>query len=234
MAKRVAQMIEDQVHFWRMSHPVEHKLQHKGQNLPVITISREFGARGAAIARILEKKLGFKVWDKEILEVISEKLGSDVNYMKSLDEHTQNAVEDTIFGFLNRKSTNLNYSIYLVRALQAIEKYGNAIIVGRGGNFVCRHKKTFNVRIVSPLHLRVEWIAQVQDISIEEARVVVKTKDEERAKFTHHNFNKSINCPIGYDMILNSGTMSLDSISELIIDGYQRKIGFEVSVMHAH
>ncbi len=234
MAKRVAQMIEDQVHFWRMSHPVEHKLQHKGQNLPVITISREFGARGAAIASILEKKLGFKVWDKEILEVISEKLGSDVNYIKSLDEHTQNAVEDTIFGFLNRKSTNLNYSIYLVRALQAIEKYGNAIIVGRGGNYVCRNNKTFNVRVVAPMALRIERIAEIQDISKEEARIVVKTKDEERAKFTQHNFNKNIDSPIGYDMILNSGTLSLVSIAELIIEGYQQKIGFEVNVMQAH
>lgn len=68
MAKRVAQMIEDQVHFWRMSHPVEHKLQHKGQNLPVITISREFGARGAAIARILEKNWDSKFGTKRFLK----------------------------------------------------------------------------------------------------------------------------------------------------------------------
>lgn len=234
MAKRVAQMIEDQVHFWRMSHPIEHKLQHKGQNLPVITISREFGARGAAIARMLEKKLGFKVWDKEILEVISEKLGSDIDYIKSLDENMQNAVEDTIFGFLNSKSTNLNYSIYLVRALQAIEKYGNAIIVGRGGNYVCRNKKTFNVRIVAPLTVRIDRIAEIQDVSREEARVIVMTKDEERAKFTMHNFNKSIDSPIGYDMTINSGTISLDSVAELIIQGYQKKIGFDVTVMQAH
>jgi cytidylate kinase len=234
MAKRVAQMIEDQVHFWRMSHPVEHKLQHKGQNLPVITNSREFGARGAAIAQILEKMLGFKVWDKEILEVISEKLGSDVDYIKSLDENMQNAVEDTIFGFLNRKSTNLNYSIYLVRALQAIEKYGNAIIVGRGGNYVCRHSKTFNVRIVAPLSLRIDRIAEIQDVSKEEARAIVKTKDEERARFTQHNFNKSIDSPVGYDMVLNSGTLSLESIAELIISGYQQKIGFDVTVMQVH
>ena len=234
MAKRVAQMIEDQVHFWRMNHPVEHKLQHKGQNLPVITISREFGARGAAIARILEKRLGFKVWDKEILKIISEKLGSDVDYIKSLDEATQSAIEDTIFGFLNRKSTNLNYSLYLVRAIQAIEKYGNAIIVGRGANYVCSSKKTFNVRVVAPLSMRVDRISTIENISKEEARALVKTKDEERARFTHHNFNQEINSPIGYDVVLNSGTLSLDSIAELIIAGYQQKIGFEVNVMQAH
>ena len=234
MAKRVAQMIEDQVHFWRMSHPVEHKLQHKGQNLPVITISREFGAKGAAIARILEKRLGFKVWDKEILEVISEKLGSNIDYIKSLDEHTQNVVEDTIFGFLNRKSTNLNYSIYLVRALQAIEKYGNAIIVGRGGNYVCRHKKTFNIRIVAPLSVRIDRIAELHHVSNEEARAIIRTKDEERSRFTQHNFNKNIDSAIDYDLVLNSGTMSLESIAELIIQGYQQKIGFEITVMQSH
>lgn len=234
MAKRVAHMIEDQVHFWRMNHPVEHKLQHKGQNLPVITISREFGAQGAAIAKILEKRIGFKVWDKEILKVISEKLDSDVDYLKSLDEHTQNAVEDTIFGFLNRKSTNLNYSIYLVRALQAIEKYGNAIIVGRGGNYVCRQKKTFHVRVVSPLAIRVDHIAEKEGISKEEAKAIVTKKDEERARFTQHNFNKNIDSAIEYDMVINSGSMKLESIAELIIQGYKQKIGYEVTVMQAH
>ncbi|MCG8372985.1 MAG: cytidylate kinase-like family protein [Balneolales bacterium] len=234
MAKRVAQMIEDQVRFWRINHPIEHKLQHKGQNLPVITISREFGAQGAAIARILEKRLGFKVWDKEILEVISKKLGSDVDYIKSLDEHTQNAVEDTIFGFLNRKSTNLNYSIYLIRALQAIEKYGNAIIVGRGGNFICQNRKTFNVRVVAPLTARINHIAGKEGISIEEARAIICTKDEERARFTEHNFNKNIDAPEHYDLVINSDTLGLESASELIIIGYQEKIGHHITVMQAH
>jgi len=234
MAKRVANMIEDQVHFWRLNHPLEHKLQHKGQNLPIITISREYGAQGAAIARILEKRLGFKMWDKEILKVISEKLGSDVDYIRSLDESPQSAVEDTIFGFLNRKSTNLNYSIYLVRALQAIQKYGNAIIVGRGGNYVCRNKKTFNVRVVAPLTQRVDHIAAKEGISKEEARAIVKIKDEERARFSQHNFSKKIDSPTDYDMIVNSGTFSLESIAELIIEGYQQKIGYKIKVMHAH
>ncbi len=234
MAKRVAQMIEDQVQFWRLNHPVEHKLQHRGQNLPVITISREFGAKGAAIASILEKRLGFKVWDKEILEVISEKLGSNVDFIKSLDEKTQSTVQDTIFGFLNQKGTNLNYLIYLVRALEAIEKYGSAIIVGRGGNFVCNQKRTFNVRVVAPLITRIDRISESDGISKEEARAIVLKKDEDRATFTRKNFNKEIDYAPAYDLVLNTGTLSLQSAADLIVLGYREKTGAEIRMMEAY
>ncbi len=35
--------------------------------VPVITVSREYGARGAAVGRIVAERLGFKVWDREVL-----------------------------------------------------------------------------------------------------------------------------------------------------------------------
>lgn len=231
MAKRVAQMIEDQVNFWRINHPVEHKLHHRGQNLPIITMSREYGARGLAIARILEKRLGFKVWDKEILEIISEKLGSTIDSLSSLDEKARNTVEDTIFGFLNQKGTNLNYLLYLVRALQAIEKFGSAIIVGRGGNYICNQKKTLNVRIVAPVSHRIDWIASSQNITREVARALILKKDQEREEFTRRNFNKEIGSASDYDLLINTGTMSLEDTAELVILAYQKKTGVDIPIM---
>lgn len=231
MAKRVAQMIEDQVNFWRLNHPTQPKTHPKGRKLPVITISREFGAQGLAIALMLEKRLGFKVWDKEILEVISIKLGSNVNYLEALDENAQSLVNDTIFGLLNQKGTHLNYLMYLVKAIQAIERYGSSIIVGRGGNYICDPKKALNIRLVAPLNARIAHIAKKDGLTKEKAKALILKKDEERANFTKRNFNKDIRQTSDYDLILNSASLGLEECSELIIRAYEQRVGVELHLM---
>lgn len=221
-------MIEEQVHFWRLNHPVEHKIQHKGKVLPVITISRAYGARGAKIAALLEHRLGFKVWDKELLNVISERLGSSVEFLESLDEHAQNLVEDTIFGFLNQKSTNLNYLLYLARAVQAIEKFGSAVIVGRGANHIVQNSQALNVRIVAPALHRINWLSQSRQISKEEARTLVINTDEDRAEFIRVSFNKNINDASNFDVTLNSASLSLEEITDIIVQIYEMKTGVNI------
>ena len=65
MPKKVNQMIEDQVRFWmRQSASGSSRAVH-GKQKPVITISREYGAGGAALAEVLSGKLGYKVWDRD-------------------------------------------------------------------------------------------------------------------------------------------------------------------------
>ena len=228
MAKRVSQMIEEQVHVWRMSHKSEQQRPPKGTILPVITISRSFGARGAEIATLLEHRLGFKVWDKEILNVISERLGSSVEFLESLDEHAQNLVEDTIFGFLNRKSTNLNYLLYLARAVQAIEKFGSAIIVGRGANHIVKNKQALHVRVVAPMSERVKWLTDSRNISKEEAKNLILEYDKDRAEFTRVSFNKDINEASNYDITLNVGTISLQQAADIIAEVYEMKTGIKI------
>ena len=225
MAKRIAQMIEQQVHFWKMNHPVEEKLLHKGKSFPVITISREYGAQGKEIASQLEQKIGFKVWDKEILDVISERLGSNSEFLEYLDENRQNAIDDAIFGFMNHKSTNLNYLIYLVKAIQAIAKYGNAVIMGRGANFILKGKNTFDVRVVAPFSARVAHIAETENVDKDEARILVFKKEQARQEFTEHNFSHDSANPVEYDLVINSHTMGIDAACDLIVAGYESKMG---------
>lgn len=224
MAKKVAQMIEEQVQFWRLKNSSNKKLASSANHLPIITVSREFGARGAELATILGNKLGFKVWDKDLLDVISKKLGSNNEYIQSLDENRRSLLEDTIFGFMNHKGTNLNYFIYLVKAIRSIEKLGNSIIVGRGANFICRNPKSFHVRIVSPFEKRMEYYSQKERLSKNESLILLKQKDLERSVFITHNFNKNIDQSSNYDLVINSSTFPLETIAEIVNTAYMCKI----------
>ena len=224
MAKKIAQMIEEQIQFSTLKSTPGKFSSQSSKKQPIITISREFGARGAALSSHIGHKLGFKVWDKELLEVISENLGSNKEFIASLDENRRSALEDTIFGFMNHKGTNLNYLIYLVRAIRAIEKFGNGIIVGRGANFICRDPNSFHLRIVCPIKNRVEDYAEREQITKDEALSIIGKKDAERASFVNYNFNKDIALPTHYDLVINSASFSLEEISEFVFNIYRERV----------
>lgn len=224
MAKKVAQIIEEQVQFWTLKNASKIHSGPPSKKLPIITISREFGASGAALAKISGEKLGFKVWDKELFDIISEKLGGNPEYLQSLDENIHSLVEDTLFGFMNHKGTNLNYLLYLVKAIRAIELQGNSIVVGRGANFICTNKRSFHVRIVAPLEQRVLWYANKEGITKHDALKFVTQKDKERAKFIAQNFNRDVEVSSSYDILLNSSVFPLDTLAEIVSTAYTCKI----------
>tara|TARA_R110000868_G_scaffold408293_7_gene691072 strand:+ start:19928 stop:20629 length:702 start_codon:yes stop_codon:yes gene_type:complete len=224
MAKKVSQIIEEQIQFWRLKNDRSAIVHSPLKKLPIITVSREFGAKGAVLATVLGDKLGFKVWDKDLLEIISKKLGSNNEYMQSIDENRRTMLEDTIFGFMRHKGTNLNYFIYLVKAIRKIEDIGNSIIVGRGANFICKQKNSFHIRIVSPLVQRVEDYAKKEGISKKKSRSIILQKDAERATFTKQNFNQDIDIASNYDLVINSASFPLETIAEIVNTAYACKI----------
>ncbi|MBD3617047.1 MAG: cytidylate kinase-like family protein [Gracilimonas sp.] len=229
MSKKVSQMIEEQVLFWMRNSNVGKVSKRLPKKSPVITVSREFGAKGAALAAKLGERLGYKVWDRDLLIIISEKLGSNEEFIKSLDEVRRGFLEDTIFGFLRQRETNLHYLIYLVRAVRTLEKYGNSIIVGRGANYICQDPKSFHIRVVSPLKTRIERYAKDQNMPKEKVLEVINKKDDERANFVEYNFNRDISNSSDYDLVLNSETYNLEEMTDIILHAYELKTGKKLS-----
>lgn len=232
MAKIIQKILEDQIKTWEHKSSGKEKIvTPKGQPFPVITISREFGARGSALALLMGEKIGFKVWDRNILQTIAGRLGSNEKFVESLDENRRDMIEDAFVGFMNRASTNVNYLRTLNRVIKMIEQRGNAIIVGRGANFICRNPHSFHLRIVSPVEKRAADYASREGISKEETISMMKETDTERAEFIRHYFKKDVTEPSLYDLVLNSGSFSLTEMMGIVIEAYEQKSGFKVELL---
>jgi len=54
---------------------------------------------------------------------------------------------------------------------------------------------------------------------------VVQKSDRERAAFIEHHFHRNIDDPLAYDLILNTGEVSVEAAAELIQLGLKRKLG---------
>jgi hypothetical protein len=230
MASNISDVIDKQIRAWSHDSSADQKGGGAGRYKPVITISREFGSRGAALAAVLSKKTGFKLWDKELLEAISDDLGSDKKFVETLDERRQRVIEETVAGFLTNVHTNVSYLRSLIRVVSTIEQHGSGIVVGRGANFICERKDTLHVRIVSPIRERVSEYARRNKIGRTEATRIIEDKDRERADFILNNFHKDVTDPSIYDLVLNSHSFSIEQLADIIIRAYTVKTGVEIPV----
>jgi hypothetical protein len=228
MEKRIADLVESQVKAWSKVYENDPKNRNGNRSRPIITISREFGAQGAALASLIAEKTGFKLWDKELLEAISSDLGSDRKFVETLDEKRQRLVEEAVAGFLTNVHTNVNYLQSLIRVVRTIEQHGNGVIVGRGANFICENRNSLHVRVVSPLKVRVSEYAKRNKIGRYEATGIIERKDNERAEFVKDNFHRDVADASNYDVVLNSDVYSLDQLAKIVLSTYTIKTGILV------
>lgn len=228
--RKAAQIIEEQILDWKHRHSTTSSRAPKKHKYPIITISREFGARGASFASHLARKIGFKVWDKDLLQAITKEVGSGFKTVESVDERRRQPVHDTVSGFFHNIPTNITYLRSLIRVVNTIEEFGNSIIVGRGANYICKNSKVLNIRIVSPLKARVENYSKIEKVSFVEAKKMIETKDSERREFINLNFHRDMNDASDYDLVINSNSFNMDEMSVIVIDAYEKKSGVHVKV----
>ncbi|NNE45872.1 MAG: cytidylate kinase-like family protein [Rhodothermales bacterium] len=225
MAK-IEEIVGRQVAAWGQSLDVAAREGKRPEHWPIITVSREFGARGAALAGRLCERLEFSLWHKELVQAIAEDSDASEDVMASLDERRQKSVEDAVLGALmGSKVTNVQYVRSLMRLVQVIAIHGSAVIVGRGANFICKPDSTLRLRVVSPLDDRVSGYSRLKKISEREARQQVVRTDAERADFVQHHFRSGVDEAWSYDMVLNSSTYSLDDMVEIVLLAYRTKFG---------
>ena len=193
---------------------------------PVITISREVGAGGGELGTVLRDRLGFTLWDRAVVQAIANESGTDEKMVASLDEQRRKAVEDAMLGaVMGTRHTNVQYLRSLQRVVRTIAEHGSGIIIGRGANYICSANAALKVRLVCPIEQRVARLAEIKGLSRRDATDLIERTEKKRTDFIRHNFHHGVADPEQYDVLLNSGTYSIDQIADLVLFAYNVKFG---------
>jgi cytidylate kinase len=183
-----------------------------------IALSREAGTYGAAIAREVGNRLGWPVYDSELLQRIAEDLGIRRDLLKSVDERHVGWLTECLEAFSSSPTlSQTGYLRHLLETLLALAARGDCIIVGRGATKVLPMATTLRVRVVGPLEHRIEAVRREHGISHEEAARQVETTDRERDRFVRDHFNMDPTDPRNYDLVLNAVRFSKEECAALII-----------------
>jgi len=215
---------------WRLDREVAERFWRDERARPmawdVVTISREIGSGGTTVAKLVAQQLGFRLWDREILETMAERLKAELRHVEGWDEQVPSAIEGIMRGALQRTPVTATYRRILKEILTEIANRGRAVIVGRGG--ACLLPQSFRVRVVAPLEVRVARVAELEKLTERQARRLVMETDAKRQRFGRIHFGQDLDAPLLYDLVINTERMSLEFAAALVVNAVmQRKTVLE-------
>lgn len=225
-------MVQQQLDKWRklLDKALKHGIEiEKYKGGPVITISREPGSGGSEIARRLAKALDMDLIGAQIIQHVADSAKLSRKVIESLDEK-EVTFRDTLLSSLfgEYRPWPGEYLQHLTRVIGTIGVFGNVIIVGRGANHVLPPEKAFNVRIIAPLEYRIKYFMEDRGYTRSEAeQYVIKTENNRKA-FVRKFFNADVADPKHYDIVINTGGMTLEAATGAIIAAIKKKMNLDL------
>ena len=212
--RSLEKIIEEQMHRWQLMN-AEKKEEKKV--LPVITVSREPGSGGKIVAQQLAVRLNMEVFHQEVLHAMAKRADVSEQMLATIDERGLSILEDWISSLVyNRHMWPDEYLQHLMNVIGAIGKHGQAVVIGRGANFILPPEQRFRVRITAPRNWRIQNVAHEYNLTQDEAkRRVIKTESDRKA-FIRKYFNADIANPDNYDLIINTETLNVENATNVI------------------
>ncbi len=193
---------------------------------PWITFSREIGSGGTELAKRIAQRLGWPVFDREILAAIARHDPSRERVLSRLDEHAVGFLEDFLNNLLDPEAVSRSlYAREVSRLVWTLARHGQVVLVGRGANWLLDSRCGLRVRVVAPLAMRTANVARGRGLDKLPAEAVVRREDAELAAFVRQLFRKDVEDPLGYDLILNLGQRSEEAAAEVIEAALRGKLG---------
>jgi cytidylate kinase len=224
--RTVNEMVEHQIQRWLAEQQQKRAEARRflERPPPIVTISREAGARGTTLGRGVAERLGFRLWDQELVQRIAEQSGASEALLSAVDEQARNAIEDLLAGILMGDSfTEKEYLAQLMRVVHAIAQHGSAVIIGRGAQYVLPAEASLRVRVVGSLEDRVHSFSSAKGLSERDARAEVEKVDRERLAFIRHHYRQDAADPHGYDIVINSTTIPTEKAVDVVVAAYNAK-----------
>lgn len=182
----------------------------------VVTIEREYGCGGEAIAKNLAAQLGWKLWDQSLSQEIAAMAQVDCAAVESRDEKVDSRLYRLTKLFLRGGSdrgvpladsqmfdADCMVTMMETAALK-IAAEGNSILVGRGAPYFLRNRSdAFHVFLYAPRSEKLRrLLASGKDNR--EAEHLLETVDRERIAFVKHYFHADWPTRALYHLMINT------------------------------
>lgn len=178
--------------------------------MAVITISRQYGTGGIAIAQKISEKLGYSFMYIDELVAACRERGLDID-LERIEGRPPKLV-DRLFG-LNRAKV-----IETIReVMEEAARAGNVVIGGWGGQVLLKDcPDVFHLRIVGSDESRTRHIMSSAGVPRVQAEEIVETTDRNQSLFSNYFFKADFSDPKLYHAVINIDRTSPDEICDIV------------------
>lgn len=197
----------------------------------IVTISRQFGAGGADVAKLVAERLGWSLVDNELIGRVAARAGMPPEEVAEREERAP--------GFIERLARTLASSLpefvapeggtlpdltedRLVQVTEAVvadlAAQGRVVLVGRAAPaFLASHPDALHIQIVAPLPWRIARVMERHGLDARAAETRIHDTDANRARYHKQHYHRDWSDPANYHMVLNTGALGIEGAADVIL-----------------
>lgn len=199
--------------------------------MAVITISRQFGAGGKTVGKMVADRLGYTFADDDIIQMVAEAANVSPHWVESIEKEAGGKLSRVVSSMVSKRLVDRIlkdergymdeslYLDYLVVIIAQIAEEGNAVILGRGSQYILHdHPDAFHVLLVSDLKSRVKFMTERYDFSESQAAQIVNREDKRQLNLYRKIGKTDYDNPALYHLVVNMAKMDLATAVRLILN----------------
>jgi cytidylate kinase len=197
-----------------------------GKIPPYVTISREAGAGGRELARMVAETLGWECMDRQLLDFMAEKYHLPHGALEIVDEQKRNWIRDVLGPWLDKTVVpQTEYVAHLGQMVLLAARNASAVFLGRGAQFYLPPEKGLRVRLIAPYEQCIERAMQREGFGRDLAKKWVSETNQGRRQFVQRYFHRDATDPKLYDLVINLEHMDLEEATQLTVQAFRNRFG---------
>lgn len=212
-------LVERQMRNWELARTQRLDAERAaGQEVAdFICISRMVGAGGGGVAQAVSERLGWPLFDRELLQSMAGDDGIRKQIYASMDERDVGWCEETLRSLMQPEFGRNDYFHRLTETVLGIARQGNAVFMGRGIDLILPRDLGLRVRLNAPSEVCVHNYAQRGRTTLEHARSEIHRLEREQSDFIRRYFRIEPSSVDRFDMLINLATITPRTAANLVV-----------------
>ena len=198
--------------------------------MAVITISRQFGAGGKTLGKLVADKLGYTFADDDIIQMVAEAANVSPHWVESVEREAGGKLSRAISSMVSKRLVDRIlkdergyiderlYLDYLVVIIAQIAEEGNVVVLGRGSQYILHdHPEAFHILLINDFENRVKFMMDQYDLSESRAVQVVNREEKRRSNLYKKIGKTDYDNPALYHLVLNMGKLDMQKAVQLVL-----------------
>lgn len=198
------------------------------QNM-IITIAREYGSGGHLLGEMLSKELGIKLYDKEFIRMAAQRSGMDEQYIAHNEQSIPSFWLKCILSKNSEQPLESSLSsddvlfVAESKIVQELAEKEPCIIIGRCADYILKdNPKAIKIFCYSDEASAIKRCTEEYGLKKEEAGKEIRTVNRNRIHHYEYYTGEKWGEPHHYHLMLNTGSIGLDTACQLIKNIYKK------------
>ena len=197
--------------------------------MAVITISRQFGAGGITLGKMIADSMGYTFADSNILQRVAKEANVSTDWIESFEKEAGSKLSRFISSMVSKRWLDrvlsdergyLDEQIYLDYLVLIVAQFadeGDVVILGRGSQYILNdHPDALHILLVDEFESRVQFMMDRYEMPRKKAERMVVNEDRRRVNLYKRLGKSDYDNPQLYHMVLNMGRVDLETARDMV------------------